>query len=360
MKRNRLHDIIIKEISLVDEPASPDARVDIWKSADGKGPDDDEVLVTMIKAMADGDAETFEGAMKEIEERKAFSDRMRAIWDAYDAFTRSLRSISEHGKDKGKLMRASAEAFCSAIKEISSQLVGKAEVGGFPAIEDAANEAAASIMEWVMDNDTVQKALDDAEAKIDSLTGEVEQAKAAVEKNKAIIAEKDAEIAKLKAGTSGESDEEVWKSALPASARERIEKMEADSKAAAERIEKMNREKVEGEAIAKARGFGFGDADKVGPMLVRIEKGEATKEDADAIAELLAKAGNIAKNSKLMTSFGDSATSEFEGDPEAIVKAKQDEFRKADPSLTAEQAYAKALDAIPGAYAEIEKRRAAA
>lgn len=293
-----LFDMEITEISLVDEPANDDARVVIVKS------------------------KSKEPGVKEI-------------------------SMSEIAK-----------SLQGALAELSPQIVEKAIAEGFSANANAAAIAEAILKETVMDLEKLSKALEEAEAKIEEVEKKAADLEALVAEKDDLLKSKDAEIAKAKGGT-GDSDEDAFIKSLPESVRKRIEKSEADAKAASDLVEKMRSEREEQEAIAKARTLGVGDATKVGPLLVRIAKGKTTEADATEIETLLKQASAIQSKSPLFKSLGSSVA--VDGDPEALLKAKAEEIQKANSGMSYAAAYDRALNENPQLYSDyVAKRRATA
>lgn len=308
-----LSDMTIEEISLVDDPANEQARVLIVKAKGGaKGkkaphmePDGDEG-----KTDGDGDGDEAEAAMR----------------------------------------------LKKALDEIAPELV-QAVIGGDPINPEAAGEAAASLKEYVMDIENLSKALEDAEARLETLEKRATDAEAALNEANEIIKAKDAELEAVNKAAGGEGDdnseEEIIKS-LPESIRKRLEAAQAVE----EELAKAKAKAEEDEAIAKAKELGVGNADELGPMLLRVRKGMTTEADAAAIETLLKSFSEVSGKSLLFKSMGSDAA--VDGDPEALLKAKADEIKKANSGLTDAQAYVKATEENPALYnAYIAKRRAA-
>lgn len=322
----RLTDMEIHEISLVDEPANEDARVVIVKAKGGFKPCDD--------------CEDAEGCMKK----------------------GSCAMAKGYGQPEAKKsvpMAKIAGAVLAAIEELAPQIVEKAMAEGFSADPDAAAAATAILQETVMDMEAVTKALEEAEAKLETLEKRATEAEAALQAKDDVIKAKDAELAELvaksgakAAADEGNADEEVMKS-LPESIRKRLE--EAD----ALRIEiQKAKDKAELDAqIAKAKELGVADADAVGALLLRVMKGQTTAEDAKVMEDLLKAAKAVDDKSPLFKSIGTSAVAD--GEPEALLKAKADEIvAKSGGKLTFAQAYDQALQENPGLYNDyVAKRR---
>lgn len=237
-----------------------------------------------------------------------------------------------------------------AYAAMAGALVEKA-AASHPHDPDAAARAASFLKEHDMDLEQMQKALDDATAALKKAAGDLEARDAEIAKLKC-------EIAKAKDGADVQGDDELMKS-LPEPIRKRLEAAEAEARAATAAFEKMAAEREEVAAVEKAKTLGVGDPKVLGPILVRLEKGRTTAADAAEITRLLKASANQASAGALFRAVGTSETEP--ADPEAFLKSKADEIRKADPKLTAEQAYAAALERHPEAYGSyIAKRRGAA
>jgi hypothetical protein len=299
----RLTDMEIHEISLVDEPANEEARV------------------VIVKAKSSADA------------------------------------------PKSASVAKIAGAVLAAIEEMAPQIVGRAMAEGFSADPDAAFVATAILQETVMDMEAVTKALEVAEAKLDALEKRATEADAALVAKDEIIKAKDKEIAAAKAkgddkkvaeeGDDEDDEEEVMKS-LPESIRKRL----ADAEAMKVEIAKANEKRELDAAIEKAKSLGAADAEAVGALLLRITKGMTTADDAATLETMLKSTKAVDDKSPLFKSVGTSAAAD--GDPEAVLKAKADELvTKSAGKLTFAQAYDQALVENPDLYnSYIAKRRA--
>lgn len=235
---------------------------------------------------------------------------------------------------------------------------GQSAPGGPPGNSDAA-ALADQLKEHDMDIESLSKALEDAEAKLAALETRTTDAEAALEDANTIVKAKDAEIADLisKQVVAEPTTEDVVKS-LPESVRKMLEDAQSKAKAADEAVAKMRAETESAEAIAKAREIGIGNPDEIGPVLLRVAKGMTTESDVAVIEGVLKAASAQTKTSSLYKAYGTAEA--VDGDPETMLKSKADEIARADKSLTAEQAYAKAMDANPALYnAYIAKRRGA-
>lgn len=307
-----LTDMTIDEISLVDDPANEQARVLIVKAKGGKKP------YSKSDDMDEDDAES--NTDPDPEEEKA---------------TRLMARVKK------------------AIDEIAPR-VAQTLAGSLSADNDAADAAAASLKEYVMDIEALSKSLEDAEAKLAALTTRAESAEDALK-------DADEVIKSLKAAAqpaNQPSDEEVLKS-LPEAIRKRLQDAEEKAKAAEEAVAKARDEQERTEAIAKAKDLKVGDPAVVGPLLLRVAKGMTTADDAKALTDLLKAAGEVSAQSALFKSIGSDVA--VDGDPEELLKAKADEIQKANAGMTFEQAYVKAMEQSPAlynAYVAKSKRRA--
>lgn len=242
-----------------------------------------------------------------------------------------------------------AAAVLKALKEIDPELVDAIVKGD----STAAATAVSAMKEHSMDMEELAKALEAAEARLDELEKRAGDAEAQVAERDEVIKAKDGEIAELKkaaeaAASEGDqtpNEEEIIKS-LPESIRKRLE---AAAEAEAE-LAKAREKAANDEAIAKAKAMGFAakEADEIGPLLARVAKGATTEADAKALETLLKAMQAQTVTGALFKAAGTPAA--VDGDPDAILKAKAEDIRKAKPALTFEQAYAEAVEANPDVY----------
>ncbi len=312
----KLTDLEISEVSLVDEPANDEARVVVVKAKGGFKPCDDCKDAAACKAKG------------------------------------SCASASKPGKKVP--MAKVAGAVLAALNELSPQIVEKA-LADFSADPDAADAAAFVIKETVMDLQELQKALSDAEATIATLEKRATEAEEELKGKDEVIKAKDAEIDRL-ASEGTDPEAEVMKS-LPESIRKRLEDADKVAKAASEEVAKMKAAAEEKEAVEKAKALKVGDAEKLGPLLLRVAKGRSTEADAAELETLLKSAGEVASKSPLFKSIGTPLAAD--ADPEAMLVAKAKEIEAGSKgTLTYAQAYDRAMTENPGLYdAYIAKRR---
>lgn len=288
---NQLSNIEIDEISLVDEPANESARVVIVKAKGG------------FKPCAECES---------------------------PAVCKKAGMCAEKAEDEDE------DEY--GMKKSRTESAGSAD--------DQSADALSNDGDQQMDIETLSKALETAEARLDDLQGRTETAEKKLAEAEEMLKAKNAEIATLRK-SAGVEEEEVLKS-LPESIRKRLEANEAE-------IRKMREERETQEAVAKARGLGLNDPEKIGPVLARVTK-SAKAEDAAALETLLKSLVAVGNANVLFRSVG--SDNAVDGDPVEILKAKAEEIRKARPTLSAEAAYAAAVDQNPNLYnAYIAKRR---
>lgn len=354
----KLTNMSIDEISIVDDPANEAARVEIVKAKGFKpceGCKSPDACIEKRQCQADvskGKPKDFGDAMKRETERvnayKMFDD----IYKATDALRSAIMGTIEDVEqdDRPAVVGKNIDAFVEYIKGLAPSILAKARAGDG---DDPAADAA-QLQEMMMNIEQLSKALEDAEANLATLEKRAADAEKRATEAEAIAKAKAGELAELKKSAGGET-EDVLKS-LPEAIRKRFEEAEAKTKAAEDAIAKMKDESEVKEAIAKAKDLGIGKAEDVGPLLVRVTKGKTTADDAKTLEQLLKSAGEVASKSNLFRSMGSTVA---EGvDPDALLKGKAEDIRKAKPELSFEQAYTKAVEANPDLYsAYIAKRR---
>lgn len=228
--------------------------------------------------------------------------------------------------------------------------------GGTPVDPDTASAAVSYIQEITMDLETLSKQLDEAQKNLDTLTKRAEEAEGKIAKHAeeiiakdTVIKAKDEEIAKLAADKPKPTDDEIMKS-VPEPVRKRLEAAEAE-------ITKMRDAADEAVFKAKAQSFGIGNADEIGPIMLRIAK--HSTEDVLAIEKVLKAAGAQIKAAGLFKSVGSGSGAE-DTSPDALLVQKTHEIQKADPKLTYAAAYTLATERNPELYTQyLQKRRVA-
>lgn len=210
-------------------------------------------------------------------------------------------------------------------------------------------------------SDAERKALSPAaRAYIDSLeaedVGETTTGKAdAVETvskadHDAALAAKDAELATLKAAaTPAPTEEDVLKSLDPAVRdivlKSRQEASEA-KQVAAEAQKKANDEcerREIGECIVAAKSLApIAKPDSIGPLLRRVEKNQATVDDAKELRRVLDSAAEVSRSSKLFTETGHGGSPD--GDARTEVLAIAAKMKADNPKLSDSAAMIAAID----------------
>lgn len=181
-------------------------------------------------------------------------------------------------------------------------------------------------------------------AYVEGLETEVTTLAAQVEKAEKDLTEKDERIAKMQPTDPDAAHKEMLSKADPA-LRAFIEKSEADVKAANE-IAKAERDaRLDREFISKAETLPMISTDKsaLGGLLRRISDALSV-EDAATVEKTLRAANEQIAKGNLFASLGQSGQ---ETTISKSVEAKADEIRKAEPTLTRDQAIAKAYDENP-------------
>lgn len=142
-------------------------------------------------------------------------------------------------------------------------------------------------------------------------------------------------------------------------ANERIEKAEAEAKAHAERVEKMEDERQTAEYVTKAQAYQHLPikADEFGPVLKRVAAA-VSAEDFAAIEGVLKAADEVAKNGKVLEEIGSGAPAE--GSAQATLKAEVEKAMKDDPKLTEQAARGVVFKRNPTLRREVEAEDASA
>lgn len=324
-KRRRLSKLKLNEISIVPEGMNDHARVVLFK-AKGKAACADCPSPEECAAGGCGmDAAFAEGV------RKAMSGDD----DAAEIIAEQVRRLDAD---------AAAE-FWTALTSLVPQTAVAKSLAGL-----AADHPGDSTMTL----DEIKAALAAAETKLATLETSVAKGAADVAARDAEITALKAEIAKLK---PGQTEEEFLKG-LPEAVRKRFEDQERVNKENAAVLAAMVEAQETTAIVAKVKGFGTPDPDKVATVIYRIRKGTAKPEDADTLEAVLKSAGAIAKaagGTNLRVVGGAVATEAGSTDAVTILKGKAVEFKTADPKLTDEQAFVKAAAANPSLYAEYQK-----
>ena len=149
----RLRDLKLDEISVVDDPASPGAEVVLQKRK-GNGPvakgDDDKPL-------------DLNAALAEAEAREKRWKVMDGFWKLFDAFRSSLNSIIEHAEpaEKGGLITTTIEQFTTKVEEMAPEIA---------VLKGGSAAAVSNPQEDDMDIEKLAADLEAAEARIVEVT----------------------------------------------------------------------------------------------------------------------------------------------------------------------------------------------
>jgi hypothetical protein len=189
-------------------------------------------------------------------------------------------------------------------------------------------------------------------AYIDGLEEEVETLSKQVEKSEEDLAAKDEQIAKM-APKDDDSAEEISKSLLekadPA-VRALIEKQQADLKRVEEVAKQERDARLDREFISKAEQMPMLSTDKtaLGGLLRRVSDA-LSPEDATEVEKILKAANAQIAEGNIFKTIGNGGA---DTTVSASVEAAAEEIRKADPTLTKEQAVAKAFEVNPALLTE--------
>jgi hypothetical protein len=333
----------IGEVSLVDDPGCPGADVVIVKRKDQSSNADQPKALDETQDWGQPPAND-EQMRAEIRKRLAPMITIR-------------KQLADGDLDIGAFRRVSA-----VILETM-----QSDEGGDDRVSKQATAMASSVIsETEMNLKEIEDALAQAETRIDEVAAENVVLKARAEKAEADLETvRKARAPGADAAAAEADDEEVLKS-LPAHLADVVRKARADTKAADERAalaaaaldaETTKVEKSRRVDQLKAMGL-VGDAERIADAMIEVAK--AKPDAAKVIDDALKAAAKAVQNSAVFKSFG-SATADFDGDPEEVLKARVRDVKAKDAALTDEAAYSKAIEENPAIYdAYLAKRRAAA
>ena len=337
--------LTIGEVSLVDDPGCPGADVVIIKAR--KAQSENGVAENAVDSAED----CGEIPVNDEQTRTEIRKRLAPLTDARVALVQGNLDV---------------EVFKAKAAETIDDLEQRAQAGDLIS-KQAAGIASSILSETDMNLDQIEAALSEAEGKITAVEKRAETAEAEniVLKARAETAEAELELVRKGKPTAEDADEAVLKG-LPAAAADLVRKARADAATAradadaarAERAaetDKVEKSRRSGE-LAKA---GIKDAETVADAMVAVAK--AMPESAKVIDAAFAAVAKELATSAVFKSYGSASATMFDGDPEMVLKAKADELRAADKSLSAEAAYEAAVQAMPEAYdAYTAKRRSGA
>jgi hypothetical protein len=223
-----LIDIELDEISLVDKPANPGAKVKLFKRADDMQDKSTwkDKLKNLFKLHAEKKIEkealTFDDTIENQEAARLAYEFMDKVDRYYWALKDSICSIlsDAEAEDKSGMIKASVSQFKGALGDALSGLA-KA--------------------------DDVQQEQEENTMTLEEVTKQLEAEKARADTAEAKLAEMS------KASTADETD--IDKAALPETVRKRLEDIEKQNKEQAELIAKLNDETITKQFIEKAATF---------------------------------------------------------------------------------------------------------
>lgn len=285
---HELLDLVVEEVSLVDEPANGQARVLIYKAADFKP----------------GESETVTCKKCGYEMAKGATECPKC--GAPVAAAEPMKN-KEHSMqlDEAKAALAKAEADLKAAEELATE---------------------------------EQKKREAAEAKVKALELDLTKSRMTPEAAEKQIAklEADLKVARM----SPEERKKAERAELPESVRKQLESNE-------ETIQKLSDERDAREYEKRAADLnlkGYSPA-KLGPVLKRIAKGQTNDEDLADIERLLKALGAQVKTSSLFAEFGKGGFESGEPRADSKVMARVKELQKANPNLTVADAITQVLKA---------------
>jgi hypothetical protein len=245
--------------------------------------------------------------------------------------------MSEHNEDTND---TEIEQFASEVLE---------EFNGL-----SAEEQANAIVGMALENAEFEEAVEDAAEVIKSLT-ENTVSKAKYDEVVEIVKKSGALIEKMK--TAGHVTAE--EGGLLDEIRKANGGVDLSPEAAAriEKIEKAQAEAERKESIAKARTYGFGNAEDVADIDALIRKSNPAL--ADKFVGIVKQAGAVAKSSKVFTTIGEDGGNVDANSPIAKANSGVDVILKANPNMTRAQAMTKYWQDNPAEYAAMRQGQAA-
>lgn len=373
-----LRNLSIKEGSLVRAGDNPGAHILFFKSKpdDVEDISDDEASALWEESMSQKSwfakltqwmsGTTAKGGLtlSQIEAEDKFRDE---FWKLRWNFMKSIDSImaTAMDPDTAGMLRATVEEFGDRARMISDEFTGAMKEQIQTAVDDlveAVNPEKTAKESFGEKFATAMAALEAIEVpepktKENSMPADKkknldEVLKGLGEDDRAIV--QAALEAKKETPTAPPQEDPVDKAMaeLPESVRKAIEdRMSAAEKAAKEASEKADRldkEKKDAEILAKAKGMGIPG---VPPEdLAKVLKGE--DESGEILEGILGGLAAQVKKSRLFSVVGTEARDD--GDSDAKINARAKEIQKAEPGMTFEQAYAKAMKENPELYKELD------
>jgi hypothetical protein len=311
----KLKGLRIKECSLVDVPANPGARVALFKR-DDEGHEGMENMHSAEMPMSGRKKKP----MKK-EEAQGLLEKLR-----------HYLGLDEESVAQDERTEKAAEGG-NADSEVARKTQESNQPGGLNMADQTADLA---------------KRLGELEKSVETLTKERDEAR------------KEVETLKVAKADPKKAEEDMLKS-LPAELRQRVEKAEAESRATAERLAKIEDERANDAFIAKAQAFkGIVKPEEFGPTLRKIAKTDAAL--AEAVEKALATAnGQIEAARKQARAFDELGRSGGGDGTSAVEKvdAAARELMAKDAKLTEATARAQVWKSNPDlAKQYTEERRA--
>lgn len=272
MKRHKLSDLLIEELSLVDSPANKSSRA-----------------VLMKRDLSGTTVEEEAGFFAKIAKKLGLADLLLTKEDALDPMFISKLSKADDDEDEDE----DSELTDDELEELEKEL------------EDLEDDDATDDKETDMKGAVTK-------ADLDALMVRVE----------ATVAKKDEELTK--------------KDELISKLQSTVDKLVADS--------------AEREVVAKAATL-VGDA-PVESAAVAVLLKQLDPAGQEALTTIMKSFSEVTKDSKLFDAI--SSVSDLSTDAQTAVEKSIERIMKADPKLTNEQAYAKAIAENPELYDELE------
>lgn len=341
MTKANLKALRLEEISLVDRPANPGARVTLYKRQ--------EPLEDFIKRMWPKEKEDFREALQDAMEERFVEESWQKVWPLMDALHESVKGcMSLPNQERDKKLRDNVEQFLSSVRGTLSEDEDEDdyEAGDRITVQAGLPGTHQPSQESVMDVKDLEKKLGEFEAQVTQLTND----------NESVIKERDELKKQLEEQIAkGEQDEDfitidgeqVLKSAVPAPLLKRLEDQQA-------RIEKMEQaeqardlQKRAEEAFPNLAGT---PAQK--GLLIKALDGIEVQEDREAVEKSL-KAADAAVSrlfKEVGTAVGDDSTSAT-----ARLK-KMAEDRSTDKGESYETAFAEVTKTSEGRKLWLESR----
>jgi cell division protein FtsB len=353
----KLRDLELEEVSLVDDPANPGARVTLLKRNEGEGepePEDDDLekgRVRCIKCGAFQKEMPGDGMCPQCGAKMARPFVGKAVWSAAEVndlpdscfayiapggkkengktVPRSLRKLP-YRDASGKVDLAHTR---NALARLSQSDIPAAEQGKIRAKLQAALESTKKADNAAPpEEDDMEK--DELTAQVEKLTQDLAE----------LTKERDALKARVDAiDNSPEAVEKRKLDSLPEDIRKRIEASEAE-------IAKMKDEKLTAEYVAKAKAIK--QSAEFGGVLKRLATAAATAEDFTKLEQVLKAQAEQIDKGKLFATLGSDGTDpdvsgdDAEGEVIAKVRAKMNQ----DKGLDYAGAQAEVFKENPGLY----------